>query len=101
LQSLNASDLLPRKVGGSRKGDSTSAGSSEKAKTVAVNSSTGETYVDRAEARRLGKEEVNEYKDVETLRNDFERRISEAENEEEKEKVRRLVCIFCFTSLIC
>jgi hypothetical protein len=57
-------------------------------KVVAVNSATGESYVDRAEARRLGKDEVNEFKDVESLRIDFQRRIAEAQDEEEKKKVR-------------
>jgi hypothetical protein len=95
-QSSKASDLLPRKVGSSHKRSGND--SNDKAKTPAVNSTTGESYVDRAEARRLGKEEVNEYKDAETLRDDFERRIREAENEDEKEKVgagSRVEVVFC------
>jgi len=95
VKALNASDLLPRKVGGSSKKGSSSA-STDKPKVVAVNSSTGESYVDRAEARRLGKEEVNEYKDVEILRNDFERRIKEAKDEDEKEKVN--ICVMNSTT---
>lgn len=85
-KSLNSSDLLPRKVGGSssKKAD----GSKTKEKSIiTVNSFTGETYVDRAEARRLGKEEINEYSKVEVLRKDFERRIQQEEDEEEREKL--------------
>ncbi|UZJ56138.1 hypothetical protein CBS101457_005458 [Exobasidium rhododendri] len=88
--SSNASNLLPRKVGESsnKQRDNGSSSSKEKVKAPAVNSTTGESYVDRAEARRLGKEEVNEYKDAETLRDDFERRFSEAETEDERQKLR-------------
>lgn len=47
------------------------------------NSATGDEYVDRAAARRTGKEGVNEFEEVEQLREEFERR-KEGLTEEEK-----------------
>ncbi|PWN45886.1 hypothetical protein IE81DRAFT_344364 [Ceraceosorus guamensis] len=58
--SIKASELAPRKVASAQ---------APKPKPVLPKG-----YVDRAEARRLGKDDANEYADVDKLREDFERR---------------------------
>lgn len=84
-------DLMPRKVGdvpGSRTGKDRH-GNSAAATAQPKKNAFGEAYVDRAEARRLGKEGVDEFENVDRLREDFERRIREAPNDEERTKVRK------------
>lgn len=51
-------------------------------------SGSGTAYLDRAEARRQGKEDANEFHEVEALREDFEKRIAEANSEDERAKLR-------------
>lgn len=51
-------------------------------------SAAAAAYVDRAQARREGQDEVNEFREVEALREDFERRMAEAKTDEEREKLR-------------
>ncbi|CEH12935.1 RED PROTEIN (IK FACTOR) (CYTOKINE IK) [Ceraceosorus bombacis] len=67
--SIKASELAPRKVASAQ---------APKPKPVLPKG-----YVDRAEARRLGKDDANEYADVDKLREDFERR-KEGLSEEDK-----------------
>ncbi|KAN0061840.1 hypothetical protein ACQY0O_005833 [Thecaphora frezii] len=80
--SASPSDLKPRKVAS----DKPSHASKPKPK---INPLTGEAYIDRASARRMGKE--SEYAEVEKLMADFEARAAQLETEEERQSLMEQV----------
>ncbi|PWN90736.1 hypothetical protein FA10DRAFT_279781 [Acaromyces ingoldii] len=73
-------DMRPRKLDRPHDGQHRDKGKQKSAAAAA--------YVDRAQARREGQDEVNEFREVEALREDFERRMAEAKTDEEREKLR-------------
>lgn len=73
-------DMRPRKLDRPHDGQHKDKGKQKDA--------TAAAYVDRAQARRQGQDEVNEFREVEALREDFERRMAEAKTDEERDKLR-------------
>ena len=78
--SVQPSDLRPRKIKDKEE---------RKPRPPATNSTTGESYVDRASARREGKE--SEFADVEKLYAEFQQRADRAENEEERQLLQEQI----------
>lgn len=81
------SSFLPRNV--ASEASSSSKAPNNAQRRTDKSSSSGATYVDRAEARRSGTEGINEYENAERLQRDFDKKIREAHDEEEKEKLRQ------------
>lgn len=77
--------LLPRGLSGTREHGERTSGQRQQPRSKS--GMPADPYVDRAEARRLGREDVNEFKDVERLRDDFERRMGEAQDDDERRQL--------------
>lgn len=79
-------DLLPRNVASAKQAPH-AAHASSTSHGLPKKSAAGGAYIDRAEARRLGLEGANEFENVERLQEDFEKRIADAKDDEEKKRV--------------
>lgn len=80
------SRLIPRKLGKNAK--STKEDEEEEIERARQKKLYAENYTDRAAARRSGQEELNEFHDVEKLKEDFARRLESARSESERQQLR-------------
>lgn len=82
-----SSKFIPRKLGKSSKATEDEDGE-EESERVRLKKLLAENYTDRAAARRSGKEEKNEFHEIEKLREDFLNRLENANNESERQQLR-------------